>query len=97
MRVQWDPERTPSLGVCPYRSIQIGISGEMARWWVEEGILGIEDVTERARRLGEFVGEMKGKRETLGEEDVVERGLMPREREFVVCEELRGRLMMDEV
>lgn len=32
VRVQWDPERTPSLGVLPYRSIQIGIgSNDNAR------------------------------------------------------------------
>lgn len=30
VRVQWDPERSPSLGVLPYRSIQIGIGREMS-------------------------------------------------------------------
>jgi hypothetical protein len=36
----------------------------MARWWVEEGIVGIEDVTERARGLWEFV---EGEKERGGE------------------------------
>ncbi|PMD30581.1 hypothetical protein L207DRAFT_573414 [Hyaloscypha variabilis F] len=98
VRVQWDPERSPTLEVLSYRSIQIGISGAMARWWVEEGIVGIEDVTEKARGLWEFVeGEKRdGKGGKLGIEEGVERGLMPREREYVVSEEVRGILMMGE-
>ncbi|KAN0096675.1 protein of unknown function (DUF4291) domain containing protein [Hyaloscypha variabilis] len=98
VRVQWDPERSPALEVLPYRSIQIGISGAMARWWVEEGIVGIEDVTERARGLWEFVeGEKgEGKGGKLGIEEGVERGLVPVEREYVISEEVRGVLMMGE-
>ena len=36
VRVQWDPERSLSLDVLPYRSIQIGISGRVGRVWAEE-------------------------------------------------------------
>ena len=97
VRVQWDPERTPTLDVLPYRSIQIGISSAMARWWVEEGIVGIEDVTERARGLWEFVEGEKERGGKVGMEECVERGLVPRERDYVVSEEVRGVLMMDGV
>ena len=79
IRVQWDPERSPSLNVLPYRSIQIGISGKVGRVWVEEWIVGIEDVTERARRLKEVMG----KEGEVMLEELVEGGLVPEER---VCE-----------
>lgn len=29
VRVQWDPERSPRIGMLEYRSIQIGISGKI--------------------------------------------------------------------
>jgi hypothetical protein len=96
VRVQWDPERGPALGVYPYRSIQIGISGAMAKWWVEEGIFGIEDVTERARGLFEVVEEGKRKGAKVTMDECVERGLVPKEREFVVNEELRSILKMED-
>ncbi len=51
VRVQWDPERSARMEMLPYRSIQIGISGDVSRKWVEEWIDGIEDVTEMARKL----------------------------------------------
>jgi Domain of unknown function (DUF4291) len=93
VRVQWDPERGPALGILPYRSIQIGISGETAKWWVEEGIAGIEDVTERAKSLWEDVVEPARKKggEVLVKE-CVERELLPEEREYVVPEDVAGIL-----
>jgi hypothetical protein len=93
VRVQWDPERGPGLQQLGWRSIQIGISGEMARWWVEEGIVGIEDVTGRARELK---GVLDGERgEKVGIEELVERGLVRREREFVVSEDIRKIVRID--
>ena len=91
VRVQWDPERTPALEALPYRSIQIGISGAVGRVWTGEWIAGIEDVTEKARRLKEVV-EKGGV--ALGE--LVEMGLVPEERVYEVPDELRKLLRMDE-
>lgn len=92
VRVQWDPERSPALEVLPYRSIQVGISGMVGRVWAEEWIVGIEDVTERARRLKEVL-EKEGR---VGLEVLVERGLVPEEKVYEVPEELRNILRMDE-
>lgn len=92
VRVQWDPEREPGLEVLPYRSIQVGISGGVGKVWAEEWIVGIEDVTERARRLKEVVEEEGG----VKLEELVERGLVPEERVYDVPEELRKVLQMDE-
>lgn len=49
VRVQWDPERTLTLDPMPYRAIQVGLSGEAVRRYVEEWILNIADVTTLAR------------------------------------------------
>ena len=69
----------------PYRSIQIGISGELSERWAREWVVGIEDVTEAAvglRRAVEGGGE--------GGE-----GLVPRERVYGVEEGVRRGLGME--
>jgi hypothetical protein len=46
VRHQWDPERTLRLGALPERrAIQIGISDWVVRRYVEEWIIGLEEVT----------------------------------------------------
>jgi hypothetical protein len=90
VRVQWDPERKPNLGVCPYRSIQIGISGVLGKRWAEEWIESIEDVTEKALELKRAVEENP----KVAVEELVERGLMPLERDYEIPEELRQTLKM---
>ena len=91
VRIQWDPERDPYLGVLPYRSIQIGIGPEISREWAEKWVDEIEDVTEKARGLKRLLDE---KREVeVG--NLVKMGLMPSESEYDVEEELREILEMD--
>jgi hypothetical protein len=91
VRVQWDPERTPNLGKLPYRSIQIGIPRNLSRKWVEEWIVGIEDVSERARGLKRAVEENR----KVSLEELVARGLVPVEKPFVVPEDIEKILKMD--
>lgn len=91
VRVQWDPERSIGMKILPHRSIQIGISGELATKWVH-WIESIEDVTHMAERLKEAVDAGS---EGVGEEEMVERGLVPRESVYAVDEELRKILKMD--
>lgn len=88
--VQWDPERGPRLEKLGYRSIQIGIRGELRERWIEEWIESIEDVTEMARGLKKVVDE-DGE---VGAEGLVERGLVPRERVYAVEEDIVQRLEM---
>ncbi|KAG9232646.1 ATP-dependent RNA helicase DHX8 [Amylocarpus encephaloides] len=100
VRVQWDPERSPRLGALGHRSLQVGIGSGgsektgmgVKRWWVEEGVVGIEDVTERALGLKEEVG----RNGDVTVEELVEMGLVPRERVYEVPEDLRVLLRMDE-
>lgn len=52
VRVQWDPERDWQLGpLAGVRAIQIGLSGDALRRYVDEWIVRIEDLTPLARRL----------------------------------------------
>ncbi len=90
VRVQWDPERSFRLEQLPYRSIQIGISGEVGKRWVEEWIDGIEDVTERTRGLKSALDDKHVLLEELGS-----RGCMPMETEYKMSAKLREILEMD--
>lgn len=91
VRVQWDPERDPALRQLPYRSIQIGISRDISKKWSEEWIESIEDVTEMATKLKQVVD---GEKE-LDLHDLVDRGLVPIERPYIIPHELREILRMD--
>ncbi|TDB79136.1 DUF4291 domain-containing protein [Actinomadura sp. KC216] len=50
-RVQWDPERDLYLRPLPYRSLQLGLSGEATRRYADEWIVSISDVTPLAREI----------------------------------------------
>ncbi|WP_344259684.1 DUF4291 domain-containing protein [Streptomyces sodiiphilus] len=50
-RVQWDPERDLHLRPLPYRSLQLGLSGEAVRRYADEWIRSIRDVTPLAREI----------------------------------------------
>lgn len=55
VRVQWDPERDLQLTRLPHRTIQIGLSGEAVRHYLDEWIVSIADVTELAHRIHSHV------------------------------------------
>jgi len=88
--VQWDPERSYRLGKLDYRSIQIGIKGVNNGW--HKWIVGIEDVTDKARKLETMVKEDKDNK--LSTEKVVAEGLMPEERHYEMPEDLKKSLHM---
>jgi hypothetical protein len=45
VRVQWDPERSLRLQALPYRSLQVGLSGEAMDRYVDEWTVAITDIT----------------------------------------------------
>ncbi|MFF5212787.1 DUF4291 domain-containing protein [Streptosporangium sp. NPDC000396] len=51
VRIQWDPERDPHLNALPYRSIQIGLSGEAVSHYLEEWTVAITDITDKVHRI----------------------------------------------
>jgi len=90
VRVQWDPERTVRLGRLDYRSIQIGIPASISEEWVGNMIVGIEDVTDKARELKRVLDE----RSDVSIDELIELGLVPVERPFEISEELQRGLGM---
>ena len=51
VRVQWDPERSLRLAPLPYRSLQVGLSGEAVSRYVDTWTVAITDVTPVAREI----------------------------------------------
>ncbi|MEV5954156.1 DUF4291 domain-containing protein [Streptomyces sp. NPDC051987] len=54
-RVQWDPERDLHLQPLPYRSLQLGLSGEATRRYADEWTVTIRDVTPLAHEIHALV------------------------------------------
>ncbi|KAL7946033.1 hypothetical protein V8C42DRAFT_322284 [Trichoderma barbatum] len=90
VRIQWDPERNAKLEALHYRSIQIGIPGTLSTKWANEWIVSIEDVTERARELKKAVEDQPD----IALEELVSKGLVPKEEPLDVPEEIMTRLEM---
>ncbi|MGW1228181.1 DUF4291 domain-containing protein [Streptomyces sp. NPDC001515] len=69
-RVQWDPERDLRLDRLPYRSLQLGLSGEAARRYADEWTVSIRDVTPLAKEIHGHVraGDLAAARDLLPEE-----------------------------
>lgn len=85
-RVQWDPERDLHLNPLPYRSLQLGLSGEAATRYEDEWIVGIEDVTPLATEIHARV--RAGEPERAAE-------LLPPERPYPLEEEVLAHLRAD--
>lgn len=74
VRVQWDPERSLDLAPLPWRSIQVGLSGEAASLYVHEWITSITDVTTTAHTIRDLAaaGEHEAARAVLAAEQPYE-------------------------
>ncbi|MFF7170095.1 DUF4291 domain-containing protein [Streptomyces pseudovenezuelae] len=70
-RVQWDPERDLHLRPLPYRSLQLGLSGEAARRYADEWTTSIRDVTPLAHEIHALVsgGDLDSAARLLPQED----------------------------
>lgn len=95
VRVQWDPERGPALERYAYRSIQVGVKGPLVGTLVEEWVVGIEDVTERAKEMQRTVLKAEEKGQKVEMEDLVAKGQHPVETVYEVSETIAQRLGMD--
>ncbi|MEU5895473.1 DUF4291 domain-containing protein [Streptomyces venezuelae] len=82
-RVQWDPERDLHLDTLPYRSLQLGLSGEASRSFADEWTVSITDVTDRAREIHGLVRD--------GDEESAAR-LLPEERPYPAGDDLLSHL-----
>lgn len=59
VRIQWDPERDLLLQPVPYRSIQIGLSKEAVKLYVNQWIRRITDVTPLAHEIYSLVADRR--------------------------------------
>lgn len=88
VRVQWDPERNTRTAKLSangrVRSIQIGVPAAVKAMWVKEGIVAIEDVTDKARELKRIIDE----EETITEAELRARKLIPAEEVYKLSEEI---------
>ncbi|MFF4798345.1 DUF4291 domain-containing protein [Streptomyces sp. NPDC001351] len=82
-RVQWDPERDLRLQPLPYRSLQLGLSGEAVRRYADEWTVAISDVTPLAREIRAYVD---------GGDLGSAARLLPRERPYPAADELLAHL-----
>lgn len=83
VRVQWDPERTLTLDALPWRALQVGLEGEAVDAYLDHWIVGIEDVTGLAQRMGELIA----RHELEGAE-----AIRPVERPYPLPEDLGRRI-----
>ncbi|WP_329413038.1 DUF4291 domain-containing protein [Streptomyces sp. NBC_00704] len=82
-RVQWDPERDLHLRPLPYRSLQLGLSGEASARYANEWIVSISDVTPLADEIHALVRD--------GDPASATR-LLPREQEYPADDGLLAHL-----
>lgn len=82
-RVQWDPERDLRLQRLPYRSLQLGLSGEAVRRYADEWTISIRDMTPLTREIHALVSD--------GDLDSAAR-LLPQERPYPVGDEFLAHL-----
>ncbi|WP_405016525.1 DUF4291 domain-containing protein [Kitasatospora sp. NBC_00070] len=83
-RVQWDPERDLHLRPLPYRSLQLGLSGEAATRYADEWTVSITDVTPLAHQVHALV--RSGDLDAAAE-------LLPREQPYPVEESALAHLL----
>ncbi|MGY3514810.1 DUF4291 domain-containing protein [Micromonospora sp. PTRAS2] len=55
VRVQWDPERSLRLNALPYRSLQVGLSGEAVDRYVDDWIVAVADITPTVERVRDLL------------------------------------------
>jgi len=55
VRVQWDPDRSVRMQPLPHRAVQIGLTGDALRRYVDEWTVSITDVTPLAHSIHDLV------------------------------------------
>lgn len=80
VRVQWDPERSLRLGPLPYRSLQVGLSGDAVGRYVDEWTVAITEVTGVAHTIRDRL---------VAGDDAGAAALLPAERAYPLPAEVR--------
>jgi Domain of unknown function (DUF4291) len=83
VRVQWDPERSLRLQTLPYRSLQVGLSGDAVDRYVDTWTVAITDITPTVRRIHNLL--------QTGDDQAAE-ALLPVERAYPLPARFRATL-----
>lgn len=83
VRIQWDPERNLHLQPQKHRSIQIGLSKEAVKLYVDKWIQSITEVTQLASQINDLVNDKKF-------EDA--KSLLPKEKVYPVSPILKKKI-----
>lgn len=83
VRVQWDPDRSPTMEPLDIRAIQVGLSGEAVQQYVHKWIKTITDITELVREAHEGV---------LAGQPSVYNPLLPKEAAYPVPVDVGSRI-----
>jgi hypothetical protein len=83
VRVQWDPERSLHLQALPYRSLQLGLSGEAVNRYVDDWTVAITDITPAIYDIRELL--KAGDYQTAA-------ARLPGERAYPLPDQLRPRI-----
>ena len=86
VHLQWDPERSLRGAGLPYSSIQVGLGRNVIREYVDKWMVGIEDYTDRVRKVYGLL--------QSGKADKAKRHLPP-ERVYPVGGELARRILIE--
>ncbi len=84
VRVQWDPERRLRGGAMDVKSIQVGISRQLIGRYVDEWIVGIDDLTPLVRKIHDIKDTAKAK------------AMLPPERVYPLPDVLARRIGADQ-
>jgi hypothetical protein len=87
VHLQWDPERSLRGAALAHYSIQVGLSRHVIRTFVDEWVVGIEDVSSRVAKIYHLV--------QSGHADRAKR-LLPPERVYPVNAAIGGRILIDD-
>lgn len=80
VRIQWDPEKDIFLNNLSYRSIQVGLTGIAVENYVNEWIVGIEDISEKCRKIHSLI---------LDKKTEEAKSLLPPENIYLLSDELK--------
>jgi len=86
VHVQWDPERTLRGTPLDYKSIQVGISRHLIEQYVNEWVVGIQDMTPLVRKMHGLIQSGQATKA---------KGFLPRERVYPVPEVHKNCLGMN--
>ncbi len=58
VRLQWDPDRSPTGGKLERKAIQLGLRGEMLEAYAREWIIWVEDISEFVREQHQNISDL---------------------------------------